>query len=77
MTSLYIHTLLIVGAHKRFLLSWKNIYFYFFQNRVLLCSPGWPLTCDFPALPFQMLGFKVCTTITNREYAILKQASEY
>jgi hypothetical protein len=26
------------------------IFFFCFWNRILLCSPGWPWTCDHPAI---------------------------
>jgi hypothetical protein len=34
-------------------------YYYYFWDRVLLCSPGWPQTHDPPASVSQVLGLEV------------------
>jgi hypothetical protein len=38
----------------------------FVWDRVLLCSPGWPWTCDLPCL--SLLRAEACTTLPSLIY---------
>jgi hypothetical protein len=37
--------------------------FFIFWDRVLLCSPNWPWTCDPPASAYRMPGLQMCATM--------------
>jgi hypothetical protein len=52
-----------------------NYSFFFFWDRVSLCSSGWPQTCDTLALASWVLGLQKCTTMPSLQLFFLRTLS--